>query len=110
MIIGKLRHKCSLYIYSETQDAYGEPIKTYTKLTDFWGEIRPLTGTEEFGEKEIHTEHTHKITCRYFFIPLDATMQIRHDNRVFEVDGAPSNWQERNISWTFNVKEVFEHA
>ena len=110
MNIGRLRHKCALYLFSEKMDSYGEPIKTYTHVTDFYAEIRPLKGYEAFDEKEVHTEHTHKILCRYFNLPLDATMQIRYDNRVFEVDGAPSNWQERNISWTFNVKVVFEHA
>jgi len=113
--IGRLRHLVELWEYHEDQDDFGEPIKKYTKVTDAWAEIRPLKGTETFNEKEVHTEHTHKIMMRYFDLKVNATMQIRYDKkgdgnyRIFEVDGDPSNWLERDINWIFNVREVFNH-
>ena len=114
--IGKLNHLVELWAYVETPDEFGEPIKNYTLVTKAWSEIRPLKGTETFNEKEVHTEHTHKIMMRYFDLDLDATMQIRYDKigdgkviRTFEVAGDPSDWMERDIFWVFNVKEQFEH-
>jgi len=113
--IGKLRHLVELWEYHEDQDEFGEPIKKYTLVTKAWANIRGLLGREIYNEKEFHTEHTHKIFMRYFNLDLDATMQIRYDKdgsgkyRVFEVDGAPTNYYERDIFWTFNVREVFNH-
>ncbi len=117
MQTGRLRHLISIWTYVDTNDEFGEPIKTYEKLADAFAEIRPLVGTETYNEKMVHTEHTHKIMTRYFHFPLNSTMQIRYDEvgdgsniRVFEVDGAPSNFVERNIYWQFNCKEVFDNA
>jgi len=115
MQIGRLRHLVELWSYVETPDEFGEPIKNYTLITKAWAEIRPLKGTETFNEREVHTEHTHKILMRYFDLKLDSTMQIRYDKkgdgvyRTFEVAGDPSNWMERDINWIFNVSEVFRH-
>jgi len=117
MQIGRLRHVVSVWAYTEAPDTFGQPQKDYIKLADAFAEIRPLVGTEAFNEKMVHTEHTHKIMLRYFTLDLDATMQIRYDElgdgsniRVFEVDGAPSNFMERNIYWQFNCKEVFNNV
>ena len=116
MQIGRLRHLVELWAYVETPDEFGEPIKKYTLVTKMWSQIRPLKGLEYFNEKEFHTEHTHKIMCRYFDLDIDATMQIRYDKigdgkniRIFEVDGDPSNHLENNIFWLFSVNEKFEH-
>jgi len=115
---GRLRHKVSIWKYTEAQDGYGQPIKEYKKLGDAWAEIRPLLGTESFNDKMVHTEHTHKILMRYnklYTAEVDATMQIRYlDNvrgriRVFEIHGDPSNYMERDFQLQFNVKEVFDH-
>ncbi len=106
---GRLRHKIEIWKYDEVVDDYGEPLKQYSKIADSWAEIRPLTGREGFYDKMEVTEQTHKILTRYIYLPIDATMQIRYNNRKFEVIGAPINVLERNVQLQFNVKEVFEH-
>ncbi len=113
---GRLRHLVEVWKYEEKSDKYGEPIKSYELVTKAWAEIRPLKGTETFNEKEVHTEHTHKILMRYYEADLNATLQIRYDKtgdgsniRVFKVAGDPSNWMERDIQWIYNVKELFDH-
>ena len=110
-----MRNLVEIWAYFEKPDEFGEPIKKYELITKAWAEIRPLKGTETFNEKEVHTEHTHKILMRHFDLDLDATMQIRYDKkgdgkyRTFEVAGDPSNWLERDIQWVFNVNEKFSH-
>ena len=114
MQIGRLRHFLTLEKLIETTDSFGQPIKSWERVVDFFGEIRPLKGTETYNEKEIHTEHTHKILCRYFHMQIFATMRLKYDDngriRYFEVSGDPSNWMERDIQWIFNTHETtFEH-
>jgi len=108
MHIGHLRNLVEIWEFTTVQDDYGQPQRTYTKLTDAWAEIRPLTGKENFYENMEVTSHTHKILMRFIPLPIDSTMQIRYGGRTFEVVGSPANWMERNIHLTFNVKEVFE--
>ena len=110
MQIGRLRHLVTIWAYTETQDEFGEPLKNYEQVGKAWAEIRPLTGRENFDDKELITEQTHKILMRYLPIKPDSTMQIRYNGRVFEVIGAPVDVYERNIQLQFNVKEVFDHA
>ena len=109
MQIGRLKHFVTIERLVETSDDFGQPIKSWVKLSDAWAEIRPLLGTESYNEKMIHTEHTHKIMIRYFHLDLNATMRIIYMDhgykRVFDLHGDPSNWMERNIYWQFNVKE-----
>jgi len=97
----------------ETADDYGQPIKTWVKVLDMFCEIRPLLGTETYNERELHTEHSHKILTRYQHINFFATMRIVFDDkgtiRIFDVFGDPSNWMERDIQMIFNVREKFEH-
>ncbi len=113
MQIGRLRHYVILERLVEKPDTFGQPVKTWVEVTPFFAEIRPLKGTETYNERELHTEHTHKIYCRYFHFNLNATMRIKFDDkgreRIFDVDGDPSNWMERDVNWIFNVREKFEH-
>ncbi len=114
MQISRLRNYVILERLVETIDNVGQPVKSWIEVTPFWAEIRPLLGTETYNEAMIHTEHTHKIMCRYFHISIFSTMRIRFDDkgreRVFDVHGDPSNWMERDINWIFNVKEkTFDH-
>ncbi len=111
---GRMRHFVTLERLVETTDDYGEPIKSWVKFVDLFAEIRPLLGTETYNEKQLHSEHTHKILCRYFHFNINATMRIKFDDngriRYFGVWGDPSNWMERDIQWIFNVREnSFEH-
>ncbi len=113
MNISRMRHLITIERLTEKADDYGQAIKTWVKLADAYAEIRPLKGTEAYNEKEVHTEHTHKIYCRYFYMDLNATMRIKFQDvgrvRYFDVDGDPSNFLERDISWLFSVNESFEH-
>ncbi len=106
---GRLRNRIEVWKYFEIKDDMGQPVKTYEKVTDAYAEIRPLLGRESYAEKMENTLHTHKIMMRYIHLPIDATMQIRYNGRVFEVIGDPINWMERNIFIQFNCSENFEH-
>ena len=106
---GRLRHLVEIWAYTEVTDGYGEPIKNYTSVGKAFAEIRPLLGRENFNEKMYRTDHTHKILMRYIPLPLESTMQIRYNGRVFEVIGDPSNYMERDIQLQFNCNETFDH-
>ena len=106
---GRLRNLVELWEYKEVQDEFGEPIKNYVKIGEAFAEIRPLQGRENFYEKMEVTDHTHKILMRFIPIPLDSTMQIRFNGKIYEVIGNPSNWMERDIQLQFNVKQLFDH-
>ena len=108
MEAGKLRHLVSLEKYIEGQDEFGEPTKAYAELFKAWAEIRPLLGYENYQEKQVNTEQTHRIKVRYRE-GIEQTMRFKYRDRYFEVIGSPANYMERNIFLFFRVKEVFDH-
>jgi len=108
MQAGKLRHLVSVYEYIETRDTYGGVLPLWSEKVKMYASITPHTGREEYADKQVNTEQTHKIKMRYT-PDIDSTMLIRFGDRIFGILGNPINWQERNHFLIFNVKEIFDH-
>lgn len=108
MKAGKLRHLVEIQQLVEVPNEYGELEETYVKYADAYAEIRPLLGRENFAEKQLTSEQTHKIKMR--FIPgVTASMRVIHGTKIYELIGYPVNWEERNIFLTFNAEEKYNH-
>lgn len=88
MDIGKLRHRLGLQNKTTTQNAYGEPVDTYTTSTTVWGSINPLSAQEAINAQQANMEITHKVTIRYSATTATyvlGTTRILFGTRVFEV-------------------------
>ena len=86
MKAGKLRKRIEVHGYTEAQDSYGEPIRTWAKVTDGdrWAQIEPLTGRELLQAQQIGGEVTHRVRMRYFASVTTKT-KLKVGTRYLEV-------------------------
>lgn len=83
MKIGDLRHRVTIQTPTETQDANGQPIKTFADTAIRYCAIEPLSGREYERAKAQHSEVSHKITMRHFALtPKD---KLKFGTRYFNV-------------------------
>ena len=96
-------------IRNNPNDNFSIPIVLFSDNISNLIEAPTLTVDKNIIYYHQKTTNYHKIMMRYIHLPIDATMQIRYNGRVFEVIGDPINWMERNIFIQFNCSENFEH-
>ncbi len=74
----KLRHKVNIQFPTETQNAYGEPVPSWSNLAEgVWASILPLSGREFFAAKQMNSEVEVKIGMRWR-PDITAKMKIVH--------------------------------
>ena len=69
MSIGERRHRVVFQRATISQDAYGEPDKTWSNLATRWALVQPMKGGERFSANQVQVDVDHRIVCRY-----DSTM------------------------------------
>lgn len=104
MRAGLLRHRVDIQKATESQDAYGEPDKTWTIHATVNAAIEPLTGREFLQNRQIGSELTHQITIRYL-AGVTAKMRIRFGLRYFDIESV-INENERNVKHVLMCKEL----
>lgn len=70
MRIGPLRHRVTIQQMPGTQDAAGEPTKTWSNIASIpsvWADVRPASASERFvgGGEQQQAIVTHNVTIRY---------------------------------------------
>ena len=107
MHIGKLRHRLDIQNCAtssgETQDTFGEPIRTWTTSETVWASVEPLTGRERFQAQQVQPEVTHKVKMRYN-TSVNAKSRLLYGSRVLQVE-AVMNPEERNAEFEILCKE-----
>lgn len=93
---GKLRHLIQLQTVTQTADATGQRIETWVNGPTVWASIEPASSREQFINAQMKIYVTHKITMRYIS-GVDGTMRATYNGRVFNFQGNPLNFEERNI-------------
>ena len=62
---GRLRHLIKIQRYTLVTNEYGEQEKIWNTLAEVRAEINPISGKEDFDEKEKKSDVTTKILIRY---------------------------------------------
>jgi SPP1 family predicted phage head-tail adaptor len=97
--IGTLRHRMLFQQVSSTQDAYGQPLTSWTDVATVWAEILPLSGRELVNAQAVAPEVSHQITIRWKSelsnTKAVAAMRAVYKGRYFNIT-APMNVDERN--------------
>lgn len=75
ILSGKLRQRVTIQTFTESQDSFGEPVKTWAADTNIgnngklWAEIKPQRGTEVFdSDQEV--------------AKADTLIRVRYDNGI----------------------------
>ncbi len=63
--IGQLRHKVTVQSVTETENSFGETVKTLVDVADVYARVQPLQGRELFAAQQVMAEITTRITMRY---------------------------------------------
>jgi SPP1 family predicted phage head-tail adaptor len=84
---GLLRHPVKIEHPVETQDDYGEPVKTWQKIPsgDDWARKEDLTGRELFQAQQITAQITTQFTLRYRD-DVDGRMQVVCDGAYYHIE------------------------
>lgn len=80
----QLRHRVTIQTYTETQDTFGEPDKTWSTYATRWARIEPVTGREYYSVKAINATISHKMTIRNTS-GLTPKMRIVYGSRTFQI-------------------------
>lgn len=104
MRAGKLRHRLTIETATESQDDFGEMVKTFASAATVWGSVQPLAGNEVLAGDKISAEVTHIIRIRNNDNAAPEA-RITFGSRVFEIT-AVLNRDERNIAMQLACTEV----
>ena len=79
-----LTHRIEIQAPTESQDAFGQPTKTWTTTQVRWCGINPLSDREAFYSAQVRPETTHRIIFRYFDT-LTHGHRLKLHSRIFEI-------------------------
>jgi SPP1 family predicted phage head-tail adaptor len=65
MQAGKLNSRVKIEQKSTVQDAYGQPVETWTDVATVWAEVRDITGKEFVSAQATQNAVQTKITIRH---------------------------------------------
>lgn len=108
MEAGLLRRYVRLEAPVATRDSMGTKGQTFAPPVldpDVYARIQPLSGDELWKARQASARTTHKITIRYRE-DVDSTWRVVYQGRVFQLDSAPLDDDERNETMTFLAIEI----
>ena len=85
MQAGKLRHVVTIQTASESQDSFGEPIKTWGSNSTAWASIQPLSGRELLTAQQYYAEATHRVIMRHS-TAITPAVRLKFGTRYLQVN------------------------
>ncbi len=104
MRAGLLRHRIEIQEQTQTADAGGQLIRTWSTVFTRWGEILPLRGKEKVEAEQIKSKTTVKIRLRYC-AALTTEYRLKHIGKFYNIESL-INVGEREIIHEINAIEV----
>lgn len=105
---GQLTRRVTLQQQSQTLDAYGQPITTWTDVATVWASIEPSVGRELVAAQAMSLEQPTTILIRWqaaFSRPKAvAAMRAVYNGRFFNIRSV-QNAEERNYLLTLIASE-----
>lgn len=77
MRVGRARHRITIETFTESQNAYGEPIKTWSTYATRWAEIRTLKGREFWTAQQTVSESPVEFRIRHDSVTAGVTSEMR---------------------------------
>ncbi len=108
MRAGKLRHRVSIQIETLVEDGMGGYTSggwnAVSGMSSVPAAIMPLTSKEQLDAMKLESVITNKIRIRYRS-GITSKHRIVFGSRIFNIKGAPINWDEKNVSLDLLVTE-----
>jgi len=103
MEAGRLRKRLAIQSASESQNAHGDTVFSWSTDDTVWGQIVPLSEKEVFAAKQVDVNATHRVIIRAYS-GLTASMRILYGTRVFNIVGV-KDIEEKGTKMHVLVKE-----
>ncbi len=104
---GKLRHRVSIETESLTPDGMGGYTSSWGSvagMSSVPAQIMPLSSREQLDAMKLESVITNKIRIRYR-AGITSKNRIVFGSRIFNIKGAPINYDEKNVSLDLLVTE-----
>lgn len=84
MRAGELDRRITIASFTESQNAYGEPVKTWNTLATVWANVKPASGREFFNSNQRVAEVDTIFKIRY---RDDVTPQMRvlYNGSIYDI-------------------------
>ena len=90
MRAGRLRHRITLQSSTAMQDAYGQPVKTWTDTATVYAGVEPIGGREQYRAQAERAELTHLVVMRW--LPnVEPINRVVFGTRIFDVENVINN-------------------
>jgi SPP1 family predicted phage head-tail adaptor len=101
MSIGERRHRVVFQSATISQDAYGEPDKTWSNLCTSWALVQPLKGKERFAAAQMQEDVEYRIVTRYRseLASLDSGDRATWNSKTFDI---------RSVIWRDHTMKELE--
>lgn len=104
MLAHRLRYRITIQQQSATQDAFGEPVRTWTDVASVWAEILPLTGKELFAAQANQSQVDSKIVIRHR-TGITAAMRILQSATEYNIEAVlPQQGRELHLLCSTGVR------
>lgn len=88
-VVGRLNHKITIETPTRTQNAYGEPIETFTTYATRYAQTMTTIGREGFNSFQEFNEYPVVFKVRYDSLTKNITekMRILFESRYYDIEG-----------------------
>jgi SPP1 family predicted phage head-tail adaptor len=97
----KLRNRITIQEPTESRDAYGDPVKTWSTYAIRHADVAPISGREFFLSQQVYSEQTTRFKIRYDSVTKNITtkMRIYFKSRYFNIQSVINeNTMNRDIT------------
>jgi SPP1 family predicted phage head-tail adaptor len=85
MQVGRLNQRIIIQNYSETQNSFGEVVRSYSTLYTRWAQVKPTGGSESIQADEKVASRVAEFTIRMQGTTIDEKMRIVWNSYTWEI-------------------------
>jgi SPP1 family predicted phage head-tail adaptor len=85
MQVGRLNQRITIQSYLETQNSFGEVVRTYSTLYTRWAQVKPTGGNESIQADEKTASRVAEFTIRMQGTTINETMRIVWNDYIWEI-------------------------
>jgi SPP1 family predicted phage head-tail adaptor len=85
MQVGRLNQRIIIQNYSETQNSFGEVVRSYSTLYTRWAQVKPTGGSESIQADEKVASRIAEFTIRMQGTTIDEKMRIVWNSYTWEI-------------------------
>lgn len=96
MRAGELRHRITIQRATETQDAFGAVVQTWSTFATLWAGVEALSGREFFAAQQVNAQVSHRIRIRYLS-GVTPKMRVVFGSRTFNIEVVMDDGRRREL-------------